>query len=193
MSTASHALIGRELGLTAAMLRAMAEDEALHRALEKASGIARSTLASGGTILLCGNGGSAADAQHLAGELVGRYRRERPGLAALALGADGAVLTALGNDFGYDQVFARQVQALGRPGDVLVALTTSGKSPNVLRAIEAARGRALSIIGFTGRGRDDFAALCDVCLAAPAEDTARIQEGHIALGHLLCVLIEEGA
>jgi len=148
-------------------------------------------LARGNKVMFCGNGGSAADSQHLAAELVGRYRRNRPGWAALALTVDTSALTAIGNDFGFDEVFSRQVEALGRPGDVLIAISTSGRSPNVLRAVETARARGLKTIGLAGRDGGPLAALVDVALVVPSDDTARVQECHITLGHILCDLVEE--
>jgi phosphoheptose isomerase len=144
----------------------------------------------GGRVLLFGNGGSAADAQHLAAELVGRFERERAALPALALTTDTSALTAIGNDYGFDEVFARQVEALGRPGDVAVGLSTSGSSPNVLRGLEAARARGLATIGLTGRDGGALARLADVVIVAPSDVTAFIQECHIALGHALCGAVE---
>ncbi|MER3449550.1 MAG: hypothetical protein C4315_07210, partial [Chloroflexota bacterium] len=128
--------------------------------------------------------------QHLAAELVGRYRRNRPGLAALALTVDTSALTAIGNDFGFEEVFSRQVEALGQPGDVLVAISTSGRSPNVLRAVDAARALGLKTVGLVGRDGGQLAGLVDLALVVPSEDTARIQECHITLGHILCDLVE---
>ena len=144
----------------------------------------------GNKVMFCGNGGSAADSQHLAAELVGRYRRNRPGLAALALTVDTSALTAIGNDFGFEEVFSRQVEALGQPGDVLVAISTSGRSPNVLRAVDAARALGLKTVGLVGRDGGQLAGLVDLALVVPSEDTARIQECHITLGHILCDLVE---
>ncbi len=148
-------------------------------------------LRAGGKILVFGNGGSAADAQHFAGELVGRFRRDRPGLAALALGTDAAIVTAVGNDLGFERVFARQIEALGRPGDVALAISTSGRSPNVLAALRAARERGLTTVGLTGRGGGDVAMLVDHLIDVADADTPRIQEVHGMVVHLLCELIEE--
>jgi D-sedoheptulose 7-phosphate isomerase len=149
-----------------------------------------SRLAANGKILVCGNGGSAADAQHFAGEMVGRFMLERPALPAIALTVDSSVLTAVGNDYGYAEVFARQVEALGRAGDVLLALSTSGNSPNVLRALAAAREAGMATVGLTGRGGGKMAALCDRLLAVPHDLTPLVQEIHGACGHLLCRLVE---
>ena len=146
-------------------------------------------LANGNKILACGNGGSAADAQHFAAELIGRFERERPGLPALALTTDASVLTALANDYAYDQVFARQVRALGQPGDVLLAITTSGNSANVLAAIEEAHEREMIVIALTGKGggtANDALADTDIHLCVPSERTARIQEVHLLTIHCLC-------
>ncbi|HEY9025157.1 MAG TPA: D-sedoheptulose 7-phosphate isomerase [Burkholderiaceae bacterium] len=147
-------------------------------------------LRDGSKILLCGNGGSAADCQHLAAEFTGRFRDERPPLAALALTTDSSALTCIGNDYGFDQVFARQVQALGRPGDCLVGISTSGRSANVLQAMAVARKRGLSTIGLLGRDGGDLAPLCDLAVVVPGSDTARIQEAHLFIEHTLCALVE---
>lgn len=146
----------------------------------------------GGTILLCGNGGSAADAQHVATELCVRYVRNRRALPALALTVDTSVLTACANDFGFERVFARQVEALGRPGDALVAISTSGNSANVLAAVEEAKRRGLVTVGLTGEGGAALGGRCDHWIAVPSGHTPRIQEALLAVEHLLCELIEEG-
>jgi D-sedoheptulose 7-phosphate isomerase len=147
-------------------------------------------LASGGQVLFCGNGGSAADAQHLAAEFVGRFLRERRAFPAIALNANTSALTALGNDYGFEAVFARQVEAHGRPGDVLVAISTSGNSPNVLRAVETARRLELFTVGLSGGG-GSLAGACDLCLTVPSASTPRVQEGHIFIGHVICGLVED--
>ncbi len=146
-------------------------------------------LARGGKILLCGNGGSAADAQHLAAEFVNRFQLERPPLPALALTTDTSALTAIGNDYGFDQIFAKQVQALGRPGDVLVGLSTSGNSPNVVAAMRLAREKGLTTVGLAGK-KGEMVRFCDHPLLVPHTVTALIQEVHIAIGHLLCGLAD---
>jgi len=150
-----------------------------------------STLRTGGKVMVCGNGGSAADAQHFAAELVGRFRRERPGWAAIALTVDSSVLTSLSNDNGFEQVFARQVQALGRLEDMLVAISTSGNSINVLAAVEAARVMGVRTVGLTGEGGGALAEMVDHHLAIPSSNTAYIQQGHIAVLHMFCELVEE--
>lgn len=144
----------------------------------------------GGTVYFCGNGGSAADAQHLAAEFQGRYFVDRPALPAVALTTNTSSITAIGNDYGYDQVFSRQLEGLGMPGDVLVAISTSGRSESVLRAIFAARSLAMTVIGMTGGRGLEFADLCDVALVTPHASTPRIQEGHIAMGHTVCQIVE---
>ncbi|HZN54604.1 MAG TPA: D-sedoheptulose 7-phosphate isomerase [Candidatus Polarisedimenticolaceae bacterium] len=148
-------------------------------------------LRAGGKLLAFGNGGSAADAQHLAAEIVGRFRRERAGLPAIALTTDTSILTAVANDYGFDEVFARQVRALGAPGDVVLALSTSGASANVLRALDAAAEIGAFRIGLAGRGGGPMRARCDLALIVPGDDTARIQEAHITIVHALCELIDD--
>ena len=149
-------------------------------------------LRSGGKILAFGNGGSASDAQHLAGELVGRFLRDRPGLPALALNTDPSVITAIGNDMGYDAVFRRQVEAHGRPGDVAIGISTSGRSPNVVEALRAARQRGLLTVGMTGGGGGRLGGLVHYLVDVPHHDTPRIQEVHTMVVHVLCQLVEEG-
>lgn len=147
-------------------------------------------LARGGKILFCGNGGSAADAQHLAAEFVNRFELDRPPLAAIALTTDTSVITAVGNDFNYDQIFAKQVLALGSPEDVLVGISSSGNSENVIKAFEAARENGVATMGLTGRDGGRMAELSDVLLNVPAQQTALVQEIHITIGHLLCRLVD---
>lgn len=148
-------------------------------------------LSSGHKILLCGNGGSAADSQHLAAEFTGRFVKDRKPLAAVALSTDTSALTSIANDYGFDEVFSRQVTALGRPGDCLLAISTSGNSRNVIRAAEAARAAGIHTIGLLGRDGGKLLALCDVPLVVPSATTARIQEAHIFIGHSLCAMVEE--
>ena len=161
-------------------------------ALRDAADRCLAALNSGGKLLVCGNGGSAAEAQHLTGELVGRYKESRRPLAAVTLAADAAVLTCIGNDYSFEEVFSRQVQALGRPGDVLIAFTTSGRSPDVLAALRAAREVYVGTVSFLGRDGGPALALSDCALVVHHEDTARIQEGHQFLMHCLMDIIEEG-
>ena len=152
--------------------------------------LCQDALDSGHKIFLCGNGGSAADCQHLAAELVVRFTRERQGLPAIALTTDTSILTACGNDYGYDRVFSRQVEALGRMGDVLLAFSTSGNSVNVLAAVRRAQEAGMFTIGFTGSKGGEMAELCEICITVPSTVTARIQECHILLGHWLCDELE---
>jgi len=147
-------------------------------------------LARGGKLLFCGNGGSAADAQHMAGEFVNRFLLERPPLPAVALTTDTSVLTAIGNDYGFDQVFEKQVQALAQPGDVLVAISTSGNSDNILRALKAARDKAVTTVGLSGNSGGEMAPWCDLTLLVPSRHTPLIQEVHLAVEHLLCQLVD---
>ena len=145
----------------------------------------------GNQILLCGNGGSAADAQHLAAEFVNRFLFDRPALAAIALTTDTSILTAIGNDSDFSQVFARQLEALGRAGDVLYAISTSGNSANVIRAVEAAHKRGIETVAFTGGDGGGLAPICDLVLIIPSRSTPRIQEAHMTLGHIICQIVEE--
>jgi D-sedoheptulose 7-phosphate isomerase len=148
-------------------------------------------LAAGGKLLLFGNGGSAADAQHIATEFVGRLRRDRPAIAAIALTTDTSALTAIANDYGYEEIFARQIEALGRHGDVALAISTSGRSPNVLRAVGMCRERGIAVVGLTGGGGGDLVNVADVALRVSAStNSSRIQETHILVGHVICELVE---
>ena len=160
--------------------------------LEVGERVAQS-LAAGGRLLSFGNGGSAADAQHLAAELVGHFRRERPGLSAFALSTDPSVVTAVANDLGFDAVFRRQVEAHGRPGDVAIGITTSGRSPNVIEGLRAARARGLVTVGLTGSGGGGLVGLVHHLIDVPHNDTARIQEVHVMVVHVLCQVVEESA
>jgi D-sedoheptulose 7-phosphate isomerase len=180
-----------QLGEAERIAGAMAADPGLHAAIESVAMACVDCLKAGGRILLAGNGGSAADAQHIAGELVSRFAFDRPGLPALALTTDTSVLTAIGNDYGYERLFARQVEAHARPGDVLIGYSTSGRSPNVLRAFEAARALGVVCIGMTGNRGGPMRDLCNHLFEVPSHETPKIQEGHLMLGHILCGLIEK--
>ena len=153
--------------------------------------ILRKTFEKGNKLLICGNGGSAADAQHIAAELTGRYEKERKALPAIALTTDTSALTAVSNDYGFERVFARQVEALGRPGDCLLAISTSGTSANVIAAVMMARKIGCTVIGLTGANGKKLASLCDACIMVRSERTARIQEAHITIGHIWCEMIDE--
>ena len=145
----------------------------------------------GGKVLLIGNGGSAADAQHIAAELVGRFKLERKGLPAIALTTDTSILTALANDYGYDTVFSRQLETLANDKDVLIAITTSGTSPNILKAVEIARSKNITVIGLTGGDGGKLQDVADITIAVPSDSTPRIQESHITIGHIICNLVEK--
>lgn len=149
------------------------------------------SLRTGNKIMICGNGGSAADAQHLAAELIGKLNFDRPPLAALALTTDTSILTAIGNDYGFEFIFSRQIEALGKPNDVLIAISTSGNSKNIIKAIEIAKGMGIITIGLTGKTGGAMVGLCDAIYQAPIENTQEIQECHIRLGHQFCSMIEE--
>jgi len=179
-----------QLGRSLEVLQAILADAQLLAGVERAADLCVEAVTSGRKILLAGNGGSAADAQHIAAELVSRFAYDRPGLAALALTTDTSALTAIGNDYGYEHLFARQVQAVGAAGDVFIALSTSGRSPNVLAALQQARAKGLRTIGLTGSAGQAMEPLCDLLLRVPAAETPKIQEAHITLGHILCGLIE---
>ena len=172
------------------VMSAMLADEELLSAVEVAAEACIDCLKRGGKILLAGNGGSAADAQHIAGEFVSRFAFDRPGLPAIALTTDTSILTAIGNDYGYERLFARQVQAHGNKGDVFIGYSTSGKSPNILSTFEEARTKGLICIGLTGNRGGPMRGMCDHLLEAPSGDTPKIQEGHLVLGHILCGLVE---
>ncbi len=163
----------------------------LGEAVQAAADRVAHCLSSGHKLLLCGNGGSAADSQHLAAEFTGRFVKDRRPLAAMALSTDSSALTCIGNDYGFEEVFSRQVTALGRAGDCLLAISTSGNSPNVIRAAEAARAAHIHTIGLLGRDGGKLLALCDVSIVVPSATTARIQEAHIFIGHSLCAMVEE--
>jgi D-sedoheptulose 7-phosphate isomerase len=171
-------------------LRIISEFRSQCGLLEQIARVMSAALHAGGKILWCGNGGSAGDSQHLAAELVGRFRRERRGLSSIALSTNTSILTAIGNDYGYDRVFSRQVEAIASPGDVLVGISTSGNSKNVLAAFETARLMGVVTVAFTGSGGGKMREAVDYLLEVPSNDTARIQEGHILAGHLVCDWVE---
>ncbi len=183
--------IEMSLRASAGALAAAAADPAFTDAVARAAERIARVLTEGGKVLVFGNGGSAADAQHMAAELVGRFRRDRRGLPAIALTTDSSALTSIGNDFGFDRIFARQVEALGAPGDVAVAISTSGNSPNVLAAVTAAREIGLAVVALSGGAGGPLARAADIAIVAPASETARIQECHIAAIHALCEAVDE--
>lgn len=167
-----------------------AGDPALLASTQAIADAIATALKAGNKLLLIGNGGSAADAQHIAAEIVGRYKLERPGYAAIALTTDSSALTSIANDYGYEQVFARQVEALGAPGDVLLAFSTSGRSPNILAALKLARARDLVTVGFTGLKGEAMRADCDHLLVSPSDDTPVIQQIHMVAAHAICDAVE---
>jgi D-sedoheptulose 7-phosphate isomerase len=179
------------LALSLAALERAVKDESLLAAARKIAEIITKTLRDGNKLLIVGNGGSAADAQHIAAEIVGRYKQDRPAYAAIALTTDTSALTAIANDYGFEQVFARQIAGLGRRGDALLALSTSGRSPNILAALTTARERGIVTIGMTGKRGERLSALCDHLLVAPSNDTPVIQQIHIAVAHGICEAIEQ--
>ena len=174
-----------------ALMQSLPESPAYLGAVVKVAEAMTKCLRSGNKILFFGNGGSAADAQHLAAELSGRFLKERKSLSGWALTTNSSVLTAIGNDYSFDEVFARQVQGIGNPDDVAFAITTSGNSPNVLRAVDVAREMKLVTVGLTGRTGGKLRSVADHCICIPSDQTPRIQEAHILTGHILCELIEE--
>ena len=183
--------IETHLKLSLAALERATRDATLLAVARKIAEIIIAALRADRKLLIVGNGGSAADAQHIAAEIVGRYQQDRPAYAALALTTDTSALTAIANDYGFEQVFARQVAGLGRHGDVLLALSTSGRSPNILAALRTARERGLVTIGFTGTKGKALGSLCDHLLVAPSDDTAIIQQIHLTVAHGICEVIEQ--
>ena len=150
-----------------------------------------SSIKSGNKVIFCGNGGSASDAQHLATELIGRYKDERDSLPAIAITTDTSALTAIGNDYGFENIFSRQIEGIGKSGDTLVAISTSGMSKNVINAVKSAKKIEISTIGFTGKNESELSKLCDICIHAQNEKTNHIQEMHIAVGQLICEIVEK--
>lgn len=182
--------ISAQISETKSIMSAMFLDQTLLLSVEKAAIACINSLQKGGKILLAGNGGSAADAQHIAGELVSRFAFDRPGLPAIALTTDTSILTSIGNDYGFEILFSRQVQTHGNKGDVFIGYSTSGKSINILRAFDEARTKGMICIGLTGNHGGPMSEMCDFLLEVPSADTPKIQEGHLVLGHILCGLIE---
>ena len=191
MSPTSKDPIAAHLKLSRDALERAVQDAGLCDTARKIAEAITSALRSGHKLLLAGNGGSAADAQHIAAEIVGRYKKDRPAYAAIALTTDTSALTAIGNDYGFEQIFARQVEGLGQRGDVLLGMTTSGRSPNIIAALKVARLRGLVTVGFTGAKGASMAASCDHLLVAPSDDTPVIQQIHLTFGHGICDVIEQ--
>lgn len=184
-------LLEESLNSAYEVVRSINTDANLRASLESIARSCVDALRDGRKIILAGNGGSAADAQHIAGELVSRYMFDRPGMAAIALTTDTSVITAIGNDYGYEELFARQIQSLGQAGDIFIAYSTSGNSKNILNGLKAARLLGLVCVGFTGNRKGQICKMCDHILEVPSHSTPRIQEGHLLLGHTLCALIED--
>jgi D-sedoheptulose 7-phosphate isomerase len=184
-------LIKQEISKTRAVVTAIENDSALQQTAEDIARCCIASLKNGGKIMFAGNGGSAADSQHLAAELVSRLCYDRPGLAAVALTTDTSALTAIGNDYSYENLFSRQIEAIGQKGDVIIVFSTSGKSPNILKALDAARAKGITTVGFSGQSAPLMAERCEWLLAIPSRETPKIQECHIMMGHIICALIEE--
>jgi len=183
--------IAAHLALSREALERATQDAGLLATARQIAEVIANALRGGNKLLIAGNGGSAGDAQHIAAEIVGRYKKDRPAYAAIALTTDTSALTAIGNDYGFEQVFSRQVEGLGQRGDVLLAITTSGRSPNILAALKVARQRGLVTIGFTGAKGAAMGAACDHLLLAPSDDTPVIQQIHMAFAHGICEVIEQ--
>lgn len=169
----------------------LANNPELINLIKEVSKLATEVYKRGNKILLAGNGGSAADAQHIAGELVSRFYFDRPGLPALALTTDSSIMTAIGNDYGYEKLFSRQIQANAVEGDMFIGISTSGNSPNILMALEECKTKKVISVGFTGQNGGEMSDQCDYCIKVPSNETPRIQEAHILVGHILCAIIEE--
>jgi len=191
VATSVQADIAAYFVRSTAALEKAAGDRELHAVIGRIADVIGRALLHDGKLLIAGNGGSAADAQHLAGEFLSRFRHDRRPLPAIALTTDTSVLTAIGNDYGFDRVFERQVRGLGRPGDVFLAISTSGRSPNIIAALQAAREVGVTTVGFSGSGGGAMHNLCDFFLAAPSDDTPIIQQIHIVAGHTICGLVEQ--
>ena len=191
LSNAAMAAIRAEFTAARDLLSSCLEDATLQQALLATTETVVATIRAGGRVLLAGNGGSAADAQHIAGEFVSRFHYDRAALSAVALTTDTSILTAIANDYGYEDVFSRQVQALGRAGDVFWGISTSGRSPNIVKAFKTARTMRLKTIGFTGQNARDMTQLCDHLVCVPAAVTPHIQQVHIVAAHIVCALVEQ--
>ena len=191
MAELPHDFVAQQISESITVKEAMLGDAELIAQIGQVADLIIATYRNGGKVLLAGNGGSAADAQHIAAELVSRFTMERAALPAMALTTDTSILTAISDDFGYESLFSRQLEASGRPGDVFVAISTSGNSPNIVRALEVAGQLGLVAVGLTGATGGRMADLCRYCINIPSTDTPRIQEGHITIGHILCAATEQ--
>lgn len=188
--TSLTAVVQKQLAQSVATLQAVLTDASIAETLARVAERTAASMKAGGKLLVAGNGGSAADAQHLVAEFVSRLTVDRPALRAVALTTDTSILTAIGNDFGFDTVFSRQIEAIGTPGDVFLGISTSGNSKNILAALEQARSQGIITVGFTGNGGGKMAALCDHTIIVPSTVTMNIQESHLALEHIFCMLVE---
>jgi len=185
------AIVKAQVAASIAAKQSILENETLLNEIAEAAAVVTKAYKENKKTLLAGNGGSAADAQHIAGEFVSRFYFDRPGLPSIALTTDTSILTAIGNDYGYERLFARQVQAMGNEGDVFIGISTSGNSPNVLKALEECKTKGIISIGLTGASGGKMAEKCDYCIKVPSGETPRIQEAHILIGHIICCIVEE--
>jgi len=183
--------VAQQISESISVKEAMLNDAELINVVESIAALIVETYRNGGKVLLAGNGGSAADAQHIAAELVSRFTLDRPALPAMALTTDTSILTAISNDYGYDSLFSRQLEANAKPGDVFIAISTSGNSPNIVRALKTANDIGVVAVGLTGATGGEMADLCRYCVNIPSTDIPRIQEGHITVGHILCASTEQ--
>lgn len=185
------AVIKEEIAQSIATKQAILDDNVILSLIEKAATVLTDAYKNGHSALLAGNGGSAADAQHLAGELVNKFNFDRPGIPAHSLSTDTSVMTAIGNDIGYKYLFSRQLQAQGSKGDVFIGISTSGNSENIIEALKVCKDKGIISIGLTGQGPSQMNELCDICINVPSKKTPRIQESHILIGHVICSIVEE--
>jgi D-sedoheptulose 7-phosphate isomerase len=184
-------LIEAQITASIAIKNRLLSDKLLVQQIKEAVEMVTTAYQNNHKTMVAGNGGSAADAQHIAGELVARFYFDRPGLSAISLSTDTSILTAVGNDYGFDRLFSRQIEAHGMAGDIFIALSTSGNSANILKALEACKEKGVKTIGLTGESGGKMADLCDICIKVPSSETPRIQESHILIGHIICYLVEE--
>ena len=184
-------LIKEQIKRSIAVKQTILDNEGLLSIIESATQLILAAYQNNKKTMVAGNGGSAADAQHIAGELVARFYFDRPGLSSMALSTDTSILTAIGNDYGFERLFSRQVEAHGNEGDVFIGLSTSGNSPNILKALEMCKEKGVKTIGLTGESGGKMGDLCDICIKVPSSETPRIQESHILIGHIICYLVEE--
>ncbi|SBV95780.1 D-sedoheptulose 7-phosphate isomerase [uncultured Dysgonomonas sp.] len=187
----TECIIKDQIEKSISVKEAILTDVALLKNIREAAEMVTEAYRKGFKTLLAGNGGSAADAQHIAGEFVSRFYFDRPGIPSIALSTDTSILTAIGNDYGFDRLFERQVQAHGQVGDVFIGITTSGNSENIYKALMACRAKGVKTIVFTGKGGGRVTDICDICIKVPSEETPRIQESHILIGHIICCIVEE--